>query len=111
MAALSASAVRITDRAKEARDSLATSQRKKFEWWVERLRGDVFAGDQIQKGRIPAVLGKRNAWPEPLGNAWRFELPLAYRGIYTIITSTEGRVIVILEILSHKEYDRLFGYH
>jgi len=72
---------------------------------------DAFAGDQIPKDRIPAGLSKRSGLPSRLTNAWRFELPLAYRGVYTVQSvSGLGTLILILEILSHKEYDRLFGY-
>jgi len=36
---------------------------------------------------------------------------MAYRGVYTVQSAPgAGTVVLILEILSHKEYDRLFGY-
>lgn len=80
-------------------------------WWIARLKTDAFAGDQIPKSRIPAQLAARNGLKGPVTNAWRFELPLAFRAIYTIQSSPgTGAVALILEILSHKEYDRLFGY-
>lgn len=87
-------------------------QHRKLEWWIERLRSDGFAGDQIAKRRIPQPLAARHGLPPPLDNLWRFELPLGFRGLYTIQqTATEGSVAFILEILDHKEYDKLFGYH
>jgi len=110
LARLSAVAVRITERARRVRDDLSPKQRAKFEWWVGRLRDNAFAGDQVPKDRIPAVLAQRNSMPGRISNAWRFELPLAYRGIYTIQSRTQGPEVIILEVLSHKEYDRIFGY-
>src|SRR5438552_18752945 len=85
-------------------------KRKKLRWWVARLKEDVFAGDQIPKDRIPVRLATRSGLPSPLTSAWRFELPLAYRGVYTVQSSPGvGTLVVILEILSPREYDRLSG--
>lgn len=94
-----------------AEAKLQPKQRKKLRWWIDRLKQDVFAGDQIPKSRIPTQLATRSGLPPPIGNAWRFELPLAYRGVYTVQSALGvGTVVLILEILSHKDYDRLFGY-
>jgi hypothetical protein len=94
-----------------AEKALQPAQRRKLRWWVERLKQDAFAGDQIPKERIPTRLGSRSGLPSKLTNAWRFELPLAYRGVYTVQSSPgTGTAVLILEILSHRDYDRLFGY-
>lgn len=98
-------------RARSAEQEFQPQQRKKLQWWITRLKQDVFAGDQVPKDRIPPQLATRSGLPSPIGNAWRFELPLAYRGVYTVQSAPgAGTVVLILEILSHKEYDRLFGY-
>lgn len=111
MAPLTAAEVRLGPRAVEAECALLPKQRKKLGWWVERLKGDIFAGDQVPRDRIPPALAARSGLPSPLTNAWRFELPLAYRGIYTVQSRPGiGVIVLVLEILSHKEYDRLFGY-
>lgn len=90
---------------------LQPKQQKKLKWWIERHKQDAFAGDQISKDRIPLRLATRSGLKLPLTNVWRFELPLAYRGIYTVQSYAGiGTAVLILEILSHKEYDRLFGY-
>jgi hypothetical protein len=93
------------------RATLDAVQLKKLRWWVDRLKANVFAGDQIPKDRIPSGLAQRSGLRVPLENAWRIELPGAFRGIYTIVHN-EGRkpTVLMLEILSHKEYDTLFGY-
>jgi len=98
-------------RALSAEAELQAKQRKRLEWWIARLKQDVFAGDQVPKDRIPLQLATRSGLPSPLTNAWRFELPLAHRGVYTVQSAPGvGPVVLILEILSHKEYDRMFGY-
>jgi hypothetical protein len=105
------SQVRLSPRASAAEKRLQPKQRKKLAWWIARLKVDAFAGDQVPKDRIPPQLGSRSGLPSTPANAWRFELPLAFRGIYTVQSSPgTGTVVLILEILSHKEYDRLFGY-
>ncbi len=98
-------------RARSAEVELQPKQRKKLQWWIARLMQDVFAGDPIPKGQIPPQLATRSGLPSPLPNAWRFELPLAFRGVHTVQSAPGvGTMVLIVEILSHKEYDRLFGY-
>ncbi len=105
------SRVLLGPRALAAEQKLQAKQRKKLAWWIERLKGDAFAGDQIPKDRIPAQLATRSGLSSTPANAWRFELPLAFRGIYTVQSSPgTGTVVLVLEILSHKEYNRFFGY-
>jgi hypothetical protein len=105
------SRVLLGPRALAAEPRLHPKQRKKLAWWIERLKADAFAGDQIPKDRFPAQLASRSGLPSAPTNAWRFELPLAFRGIYTVQSSPgTGTLVLVLEILSHKEYDRLFGY-
>ncbi len=105
------SRVLLGPRAAAAEKRLEPKQRKKLAWWIARLKEDAFAGDQIPKDRIPPELGSRSGLPSTLTNAWRFELPMAFRGIYTVQSSPgTGTVVLVLEILSHREYDRLFGY-
>lgn len=111
LARFTASGVRLGPRARSSEAVLQPKQRKKLQWWIARLKQNVFAGDQIPKDRIPLQLATRSGLPSPLTSAWRFELPLAYRGVYTVQSAPGiGTVVLILEILSHKEYDRLFGY-
>lgn len=108
---LNALEVRVSSRVESAEGSLDVKQRRKLDWWYARLKADVFAGDQIPKDRIPAALATRCGLPFPLSNAWRFELPGAFRGIYTVQPSAARHpVVLVLEVLSHKEYDKLFGY-
>jgi hypothetical protein len=111
VARFTVSEVRLSPRAALARSQLETKQRRKLDWWISRLKLDPFAGDRIPKARIPSSLAKRSGFPKPLANAWRFELPLAFRGIYTVSGHpAAGVAVIILEILPHKEYEHLFGY-
>lgn len=105
------SRVLLGPRALAAEKQLEPKQRKRLAWWIERLKADAFAGDQIPKDRIPTRLGSRSGLPSAPSNARRFELPLAFRGVYTVQSSPgTGTVVIVLEVLSHRDYDRLFGY-
>lgn len=68
------------------------------------LLADPFWGDRI----------RRELWPKKfkdLPNLFRFELPEAHRGIYSILTYPgQEREIRIVWLGNHKQYDRLFGY-
>ncbi len=105
------SQVLLRPRAATAAKRLEPKARKKLAWWIARLKQDAFAGDQIPKARIPPQLGSRSRLPSAPTNAWRFELPLEYRGIYTVQSSPgTGTIVLLLEILSHRDYDGLLGY-
>lgn len=68
------------------------------------LLADPFRGDRI----------RRNLWPKRfrhLPNLFRFELPGAHRGVYSVLTYPgQQREIRIVWLGNHKRYDRLFGY-
>lgn len=102
--------VRLSPRALAAEAELQLKQRKKLAWWITRLKGDPFAGDQIPKRLIPSKLAARHGLPE-ITNLWRTELPLAWRMLYTVQSSPATlTVVLVLEVLSHRDYDRLLGY-
>jgi hypothetical protein len=68
------------------------------------LLKDPFFGDRI----------RRELWPKrfrELPNLFRFELPDAHRGVYSVLTHPgREREIRIVWLGNHKQYDRLFGY-
>ena len=99
--------VLVSEEAVRARRRLSDTQVRKLLWWRERLSRDPTVGDSIRKDLIPQSL--RRAYD--VDNLWRLELPDAWRVLYTIAAQPglEPEVL-ILRILPHKEYDRLFGY-
>ncbi len=97
----------LSEEAVEDRKRLTKEQERKLIWWRNRLAQDVTVGDPIRKSLIPPVL-KRDY---EIDNLWRLELPGGWRALYTIASRPAGMPEVsILRILSHKDYDRLFGY-
>lgn len=45
-----------------------------------------------------------------INNLYRIPLPGAWRLIYTVIADSEKIVCKMLDLLTHKQYDRVFGY-
>ena len=67
------------------------------------LLENAFCGIQIPKRLIPTEY--------KCNNLWKYNLPDAWRLIYTIKAPNKVEIIsVILEWMNHKEYERKFGY-
>ena len=70
------------------------------------LKENAFAGDKIQKERIPSVYVRKHG----IHNLYRYEHPEGYCSCYTCLNDGSGLVVVVLDLLTHKEYERVFGY-
>jgi len=91
----------------EDRERLTKEQDRKLLWWRDKLSQDPTVGDNIRKSLIPKRVQKKHG----IENLWRLELPNAWRVLYTIASRPGIRPEVhIIRILSHKGYERLFGY-
>jgi len=67
---------------------------------------DPFYGRNVKKGQIPNYyLEKYDA-----GNLFVANLPLYWRMIYTLEGNKVEIVAFVLDIFSHKEYDKKFGF-
>jgi Txe/YoeB family toxin of Txe-Axe toxin-antitoxin module len=73
----------------------------------QNLKEDAFCGIQIPKNLIPKEYIKRFG---QLTNLWKYNLPDAWRLIYTIQNDKINVLSVILEWMDHKEYERRFNY-
>ena len=69
----------------------------------EDIQQNAFCGLQIPKRLFPKEYG-------PLDNLWKYDLPNAWRLIYTV--KKDGIIIlsIVLEWFNHKEYERRFRY-
>lgn len=73
---------------------------------VDNLKIDPQRGIHIPHRNIPKELYvKYNA-----DNFWKINLPDYWRMIYTITGNRVEIIALVLEILDHKRYSRLFGY-
>lgn len=72
---------------------------------MDLLKLDLFRGNKIEKKLWP----KRYIDEHGINNLFRYQLPKGYRMLYTIV-STDETICLLIEVLTHKEYDKLFGY-
>lgn len=70
------------------------------------IRANPFYGDNIKKELIPQQLRKEFN----LKNLHRVELSRFWRMIYTVKGDQIEIICFILDIMSHPDYDELFGY-
>ena len=92
---------------KEAFEKLNDPNLKKF---LQRalcdLKENPFCGIQIPKRQIPKEYIKKLN----IHNVWKYDLPGAWRLIYSIEGGKAVIVTIILEWVDHKEYERRFKY-
>ena len=73
---------------------------------IDDLKKDPMCGTKIQK----------KVWPKEyiqnygITNLWKYDLPNAWRIIYTIETDEIKIVNIILEWFNHNEYEKRFNY-
>ncbi len=73
---------------------------------IEDLKSNPLCGIKIPK----------NVWPKEyiknynIINLWKYNLPNAWRLIYTIETDEVRIISFILEWMDHKKYEKRFGY-
>jgi len=73
---------------------------------IDDLKKDPSCGISIAKRLIPKTYIKRYG----IDNLWKYDLPGAWRLLYSVIGDRIEIVSIILEWLDHKEYERRFGY-
>jgi hypothetical protein len=73
----------------------------------EILEKNAFAGTQIPKRLIPKEYKKRFG---EIDNLWKLNLPNAWRLLYSVKGDKIVIISLILEWISHKEYEKRFKY-
>ncbi len=97
---------------KEAFDRLQDSRTEdqNLYRWLNRAFDDLsenaFCGIQIPKKLIPKTYLKKYS----IDNLWKYNLPNAWRLIYSVARDEVIVISIILEWLPHKEYERRFNY-
>jgi Txe/YoeB family toxin of Txe-Axe toxin-antitoxin module len=97
---------------KESLDKLknAKIEDKKLYAWLNRafddLVDDPFCGIQIPKKVIPRVYIRKYG----IDNLWKYNLPNAWRLIYSVARDEVIVIAIILEWMDHKTYERKFEY-
>lgn len=73
---------------------------------IKNIENNAFSGIQIPKRLIPKEYMKNYN----IRNLWKYNLPNGWRLMYSIESTGIIVVSIILEWLTHKEYERRFKY-
>jgi hypothetical protein len=75
---------------------------------VEFLKENIHYGQPIAKKLIPGEYKTRYG----ITNLFRVELPNFWRMLYTLTAGSSGIeiIVLVLDIIDHKKYDKKFGY-
>lgn len=73
---------------------------------LDVLKENMFAGHLIEKKKFPKLYVQKYG----LNNLYKYNLDRTNRLIYTLVADECGIAVVALEILSHKDYEKRFGY-
>lgn len=86
-----------------------TEDRKLLEWLnraYDDLTKDAFCGIQIPKKQIPDEYIKKYG----IDNLWKYNLPNAWRLIYSVTKDEIVVISIVIEWMNHKKYEKRFGY-
>lgn len=72
----------------------------------EDLEQNAFTGIQIPKRLIPKTYIQKYS----INNLWKYNLPDAWRLIYSVAGDKVIVISIIIEWMDHKKYERRFGY-
>jgi hypothetical protein len=86
-------------------------EEKQFATYIER------AIDDLKENPFSGVAVRRNLWPREyvkkhsIDNLRKYDLPNGWRLLYTVQGNEIEIISILLEWLSHKEYEKKFGYN
>ena len=102
----------VGEKSKKAFEGLGKSNKgedKELHVWLTHafmaLEENAFCGIQIPKRLIPRQYKKYD-----IENLWKYNLPNGWRLLYSVKGSDLIVLSIIIEWLSHKEYERRFKY-
>ena len=86
------------------------TENKKIKQWLLRAFKDIkenaFCGVQIPKRLIPKEYMKKY----DVNNLWKYNLPDAWRLLYSVENQKIVVVSIILDWMDHKSYEKKFNY-
>lgn len=99
----------IDEKAREEYEKSRNENPRLFKF-LERATNDLkenpFCGMKIPKKLWPGEYVKKYS----IDNLWKYDLPNAWRLIYTISKDEIRILAIVLEWFDHKDYERKFGY-
>lgn len=74
---------------------------------IKNIKENCYCGRNVKKKLIPKKITEKYK----INNLWIYNLPSSWRLLYALTTSGEIELIaVILDWMSHKDYERLFTF-
>ena len=74
---------------------------------IDNLKEGAFSGRNVKKKLIPKSLIQKHG----INNLWIYNLPDGWRMLYVLTPSEEIQIIaVVLDWMSHKDYEKLFKF-
>ena len=73
----------------------------------DKLKRDPHIGDRVQKKRIPKLYMDKYG----IDNLLILPLPGAWRLLYSVGRFEEDTIVIIIDFMTHTEYDRIFKYY
>jgi Txe/YoeB family toxin of Txe-Axe toxin-antitoxin module len=73
---------------------------------TDDLKSNPFCGIQIPKRQIPRTYVHKYG----IDNLWKYNLPDAWRLVYSVAGSEIEIIAILLEWFPHKEYEKKFDY-
>ena len=73
---------------------------------LDKLKDNMFAGQKIEKKKFPKYYIQKYQ----INNLHKLNLDSRTRLTYTLVAEESGAAVIVLEVLSHKKYNKRFGY-
>lgn len=86
-----------------------TEDKKLYEWInnaLDDIEENAFCSIQIPKKLIPKEYIKKYG----INNLWKYDLPKGWRLLYSVANGEVIVISIIIEWMSHKDYERKFNY-
>jgi Txe/YoeB family toxin of Txe-Axe toxin-antitoxin module len=109
---MSARVVFADEKLEKAFDKLKNSKAEDKELckWLNRafddLANNAFCGILVPQKLIPKFYIKKHG----ISNLWKYDLPRAWRLLYSVGKDEVVILAIILDWMNHKNYERVFGY-
>ncbi len=82
-------------------------ERRVVDSGLDELKASATAGKKIHRPQWPPYYIRKYR----VTNLWKLDLSRGARMIYTVLSERGQQIVVVLEaFLTHKEYERRFGY-
>jgi mRNA-degrading endonuclease RelE of RelBE toxin-antitoxin system len=98
-----------SEKLKKFYESLRKKQKQRIllDDMIQVLSKNLFAGNRIQRKRIPQHYKTKYQ----VDSLFRYRHPEGYRSTYTIVIKGQNeQYVLVLDIMNHKKYENRFGY-